>query len=131
LPIQKGFTVTGCRGPSSLERPDSLSGLPIKYEPPGIGTMSNFTSESGIFSVYAFCVIGSTLGKSADKSGNAGALELLTNASKSPANRNPMEAGCCISRFIYAMLQLCRYSRPCDTFACECSPCRTHAWRVC
>ena len=53
-PIQNGLTVTGCCGPSSLERLGSESGLPIRYVPPGIGTIWKVTVEPGTASTYGF-----------------------------------------------------------------------------
>ena len=44
LPIQNGSSLTSTCGPSSALRPFSPAGLPILNVPPGIGTMSNFTS---------------------------------------------------------------------------------------
>ena len=43
LAIQKGERVTSCWGPSSLPRPFSRRGLPIRKVPPGIGTMGIFS----------------------------------------------------------------------------------------
>ena len=54
LPIQNGSSLTSTCGPSSVLRSFSPAGLPILNVPPGIGTMSNFTSVLRIFSVYGF-----------------------------------------------------------------------------
>src|SRR5579871_2878644 len=112
LPIQNGRMVTGCSGPSSACRPASLAGLPMTNVPPGIGTMSNFTSEPAIFSVYALCAAGAEAGawSGADpRAGLAGSCQSI--ASTNSKNRHhPSEY--CTNRHICDKLQVDGPRRP-------------------